>query len=210
MVLGISMVTYGDYYFTALGFCLVVLGTILASVKVSRIQPYSAQSLIRHGKTVMTNRLMTGTLKLPLLEILLRMCPLAALQSLAYGTMTGEVRQLIRDYNSPRSIPPKDMAAILLNGLLAFAQNLSSFQTNKVVGALTIAVCANVKQCMTILLAIAVFDVKVEMWNSLGMITALGGVCWYSWIELVNRGKTYSPQYRRSSTSQHQKALEAV
>lgn len=37
MVLGIGMVTYGDYYFTARGFILTALGVVLASIKVRKI-----------------------------------------------------------------------------------------------------------------------------------------------------------------------------
>jgi hypothetical protein len=53
IILGVCMVTYGDYYFTVLGFSLTLLGVILAALK-----------------TITSNRLMTGSLALPALEIL--------------------------------------------------------------------------------------------------------------------------------------------
>ena len=67
--------------------------------------------------------------------------------------------------------------------------NISSFSTNKYAGALTITVCANVKQCLTILLGIAAFGVKVGGLNGMGMAVALAGAAWYSVVELDSRGK---------------------
>jgi len=36
MTVGIAAATFGDYYFTVMGFCLTVLGVVLAAVKVGR------------------------------------------------------------------------------------------------------------------------------------------------------------------------------
>jgi Triose-phosphate Transporter family len=35
VVIGVALATYGDYYFTSAGFCLTLLGVVLAAVKVS-------------------------------------------------------------------------------------------------------------------------------------------------------------------------------
>jgi hypothetical protein len=45
-------------------------------------------------------------------------------------------------------------------------------------------VCGNVKQCLTILLGIAIFGVKVGWINGVGMVGALVGAAWYSVVEL--------------------------
>lgn len=45
------------------------------------------------------------------------------------------------------------------------------------------------KQCLTVLLGIAVFGVKMGMSNGLGMAVALGGAAWYSVVELHSRGR---------------------
>lgn len=74
--------------------------------------------------------------------------------------------------------------ALLGNGLLAFFLNVSSFSTNKVAGALTMTVCGNIKQCLTVLLGIVLFGVKVGFLNGLGMLIAMGGAAWYSAVEL--------------------------
>ncbi|KAH8812800.1 TPT-domain-containing protein [Xylogone sp. PMI_703] len=173
IILGVGLVTYGDYYFTRLGFMLTLLGVVLAAIK-----------------TVVTNRLMTGSRKLPPLEFLLRMCPLAAVQSLLYAYFTGE-GALFMKYVEEGHLTNYQIFALLSNAIIAFLLNISSFQTNKVAGALTMTVCGNVKQVLTVLLGIVLFNVKVGLWNGLGMVIALAGAAYYSKVEL-NKKKEQS------------------
>lgn len=130
---------------------------------------------------------MTGSLKLPALEVLLRMSPLAAIQSVLYAYATGELDAFL-DYTEAGSLTPFLLWALLGNGFLAFLLNMASFQTNKLAGALTITVCGNIKQCLTILLGIVLFNVRVTQLNGLGMAMALGGAAWYSRVELTSKG----------------------
>ena len=131
---------------------------------------------------------MTGSLKLPALEILLRMSPLAAIQSVLYAYLAGETAG-IQVAIAEGKISNGMWLALLGNGFLAFVLNISSFQTNKLAGALTIAVAANIKQTLTILLGIALFNVRVGFLNGLGMIITLLGAAWYSKVELDSKGK---------------------
>ncbi|KAK1780639.1 triose-phosphate transporter family-domain-containing protein [Copromyces sp. CBS 386.78] len=169
LILGVGLATYGDYYFTTAGFILTFLGVILAVVK-----------------TVATNRIMTGALALSPLETLLRMSPLACAQALMCAIASGELAGF-REQN-----PEGPSGALILtlagNGLLAFCLNYSSFSTNKVAGAVTMTVCGNIKQCLTILLGIVLFGVQVGFLNGCGMVIALAGAAWYSAVEL--RSKT--------------------
>ena len=171
VILGVGLVTYGDYYFTAIGFTLTLLGVVLSAFK-----------------TVMSNRIMTGSLALPALEILLRMSPLAAVQSFLYAVATGEA-SAFSAWVAQGNLTPSYSSALLGNGLLAFLLNVSSFQTNKLAGALTMTVCANLKQCLTVLFGILLFDVTVGVWNGAGMLVTLGGAAIYSKVELDSKGK---------------------
>lgn len=131
---------------------------------------------------------MTGSLALPALEILLRMAPLAALQSISYACVTGEVAQLIT-FASEGHLPLTLCFTLAGNGFLAFILNISSFQTNKMAGALTLTVAGNVKQCMTILLGIVLFNVQVTLINGMGMFISVLGAGIYSKVELDSKGK---------------------
>lgn len=131
---------------------------------------------------------MTGSLALPALEILLRMSPLAALQSIIFSAATGELSSFLQ-FHADGHFSRATMYALAGNGLLAFLLNITSFQTNKLAGALTISVCGNIKQCLTILLGIVLFNVKVGPLNGAGMFVALAGAAWYSKVELSSKMK---------------------
>lgn len=127
---------------------------------------------------------MTGALKLHPFEALLRLCPLAAIQSLLGAAMTGELLTLSRTANT---ITRRTIALLILNGTLAFAQNIVSFHTNKVAGPLTITVCANLKQVATIVLGVVTFEKRLSIVGSAGMVLALGGSAWNSVGRLAQR-----------------------
>ncbi|TIA60131.1 TPT-domain-containing protein, partial [Aureobasidium pullulans] len=98
IVAGVGLSTYGDYYATLLGASLTFLGVFLAALK-----------------TVATNKLLTGSLKLPALELLLRMSPLAAVQSLLWATATGEVSHFL-DFIAEGNLSTSLIIALLGNG----------------------------------------------------------------------------------------------
>jgi len=171
IITGAAFTTYGDYYFTPLGFFLTLLGVILAALK-----------------TVATNRLMTGNLKLHALELLFRMSPLAAIQSLIYACLVGEVHGFY-GWVTQGNLDRGYSIALAGNGLLAFLLNVASLHTNKLAGALTMSICANLKQCLTVLLGILLFDTRVGVVSGYGMIITLVGAAVYSKVELEIRNK---------------------
>lgn len=131
---------------------------------------------------------MTGPLALSPLETLLRLSPLAFLQALGCAFLGGEVSSFMASRATPGTLPNQTLMLVLAgNGLLAFVLNISSFSTNRIAGALTMTVCGNVKQCLTVLLGIVLFGVKVGPLNGLGMLIALAGAAWYSAVELHSK-----------------------
>ena len=174
VIIGVALATAGDYYFTTLGFLLTLLGTLLAAVK-----------------TVLTNRIQKS-MSSPLhpLDLLLRMSPLACLQSLFYAFLLGESQSLIT-YLSTLSIRSLTGLVIKLsiNGMLAFGLNYVSFTANKKTSPLTMTVAANLKQCLSIILGVWVFELQVGWMNGLGIIIALAGGAWYGKVEFGIRSK---------------------
>ena len=135
---------------------------------------------------------MTGALALSPLETLLRMSPLAFAQAVVCAMLSGEFADFRR--NNPDGPSRMMVLALAGNGLLAFMLNVSSFSTNKVAGALTMTVCGNIKQCLTVLLGIVLFGVKVGFLNGMGMLVALAGAAWYSAVELRAKGAKAAPR----------------
>lgn len=121
VVAGVAFATFGDYDYTAMGFFLTVLGTVLAAVK-----------------TVVTNRVQVGRLKLHPLDLLLRMSPLAFIQTMIYSYFSGEMAQVTEFYHT--SFSTSLFFALLVNGIIAFFLNVVSFTANKKTSALTMTV----------------------------------------------------------------------
>ncbi|KAM0459866.1 hypothetical protein ACHAPV_000116 [Trichoderma viride] len=181
LIIGATMTTAGEMSFSDAGFLLTILGVILAAIK-----------------TVVTNRFMTGSLALPPVEFLMRMSPLAALQALACATASGEVsgfRALVR--SGEINLAPAS-ASLAGNGFLALLLNISSFNTNKLAGALTMTVCGNLKQCLTVMIGIFLFNVSVDFLNGAGMAVTMMGAAIYSKAELDNKNKKKQQQQEAS------------
>lgn len=139
---------------------------------------------------------MTGSLALPPVEFLMRMSPLAALQALACATATGEVWGFWDLITSGDISLPPALASLVGNGFLAFLLNISSFNTNKLAGALTMTVCGNLKQCLTVMLGIVLFNVTVDWLNGAGMGVTMIGAAIYSKAELDNKKKKQETAYK--------------
>lgn len=161
VVAGVGFATAGDYYFTPMGFILTLLGAFLAALK-----------------TVVTNRIQTGRLKLSPLELLYRMSPLAFVQTMVYAYFTGEIAAVQKF--AGENIGRREVMILAGNGILAFALNVISFTANKKTGALTMTVAANIKQILTIILSIAFWGLAVGWLNGLGILLTLAGGAAYA------------------------------
>jgi len=190
-----SDATYGDYYFSPGGFALTLLGVLLAIYKVRRPPSSSTGkpanlSPCSPTQIIATNRILTGTLALSPLEALHRLSQLAFAQALLGAYLTGELAAATATATGglPSShAGPLPFLELAGNGLLGFLLNVSSFATNRAAGALTMTVCANVKQRLTVLLGIMLFRVRVGALKGVSMGVALAGAAWYSVVKLRGR-----------------------
>ncbi|KAL7319997.1 hypothetical protein PS15m_003069 [Mucor circinelloides] len=161
VVLGVAFATFGEYNYTRLGFVLTVLGTVLAAIK-----------------TVVTNRVQVGRLKLHPLDLLLRMSPLAFVQTMIYSYVTGEMAE-VTEFCRTR-LTMSLCFALLINGIMAFFLNVVSFTANKKTSALTMTVAGNVKQVLSIILAVIIFNLNITFTNLIGIMLTLAGGAWYT------------------------------
>lgn len=56
-------------------------------------------------------------------------------------------------------------------------------------------VCGNLKQCLTVLIGIFLFNVSVDLLNGAGMAVTMVGAGIYSKAELDNKKRKQQPQY---------------
>lgn len=159
-MLGVGFATCDEYKFTYIGFFLTVLGAVLASIK-----------------TIVTNRVQVGRLKLNPLDLLFRMSPLAFIQCIFYAYVTGELDR-VSEFATD-NITINLASGLFLNGVIAFALNIVSFTANKKTSALTMTVAGNVKQVLSIVLSVIIFDYAITSTNSFGIILTLIGGAWY-------------------------------
>ncbi|GAA5876629.1 hypothetical protein JCM8547_002425 [Rhodosporidiobolus lusitaniae] len=161
VILGVVFATFGDYSFTAWGFILTLIGTLLAALK-----------------TIITNRVQVGRLKLHPLDLLVRMSPLAFMQCVFFGWWSGELDR-VREYGATEMTRHKAIA-LAMNGAIAFGLNVVSFTANKKTSALTMTV-------LTIVLAVIIFNVSLNPTNVLGITLTLAGGAWYARVELQEK-----------------------
>ncbi|THG99494.1 hypothetical protein EW026_g2873 [Hermanssonia centrifuga] len=228
VILGVVLATYGDYYFTAWGLCLTLVGTVLASLKTvftnvlqsspkpdsrplsvtpkmpqpvalqykrPRDEPIGWQDLSLVTSYIRT--LLPPRLDLHPLDLLTRMSPLAFVQCLMYAYMSGELGRIgtsmwwfgVSNHgadlvqNGKHQMDLVQVLILLFNGCIAFGLNVVSFSANGKVGALSMTVAANVKQVLTILFAVSLFDLTITPTNALGISATLIGGAWYAWVE---------------------------
>ena len=127
------------------------------------------------------------------------MSPLAFVQCVLYAHFSGELHQ-VRAYS--HQITKGKTLALAFNGVIAFGLNVVSFTANKKVGAVSMTVAglsfaltsvfhirahgcgtANVKQALTIMLAVMIFDLTITSINALGILLAIAGGAWYALVE---------------------------
>jgi hypothetical protein len=132
----------------------------------------------------------------------MRMSPLAFVQCVLYAHLSGELTH-VRAY-ALREMTHGKALALACNGAIAFGLNVVSFTANMRVGALSMTVAgnvffsvttrrelwqlisflpANVKQVMTILFAVTIFDLTITGTNAMGILLTLLGGAWYAVVE---------------------------
>ncbi|KIM27912.1 hypothetical protein M408DRAFT_16507 [Serendipita vermifera MAFF 305830] len=198
VVAGVGFTTYGDYYFTYWGLILTLFGTFLASLKTivtNLLQNGNPKrrSIVDDKSTARGTGRMTmpgSGLKLHPLDLLGRMSPLAFIQCVIYGWASGELDGVSRF--GATHMDSRRLFALCINGMIAFGLNVVSFTANKKSGPLSISVAANVKQVLTVLLAVFIFNLVITPMNMVGIVLTLGGGAWYAAVEYKEKAKKRS------------------
>jgi uncharacterized membrane protein len=111
------------------------------------------------------------------------MSPLAFIQCIVYAQLTGEMDN-VREFSS-ENMTFHLASGLIFNGFIAFALNVVSFTANKKTSALTMTVAGNVKQVLSIVLAVVIFDLSINSTNAVGILLTLGGGAWYGYVAIL-------------------------
>jgi drug/metabolite transporter (DMT)-like permease len=185
VIVGVGFATYGDYYATGWGLLLTLLGTFLAALKT--IFTNVLQSTSVHIPSRSSSLFLPPALSLHPLDLLTRMCPLAFIQCVFYALLSGELNG-ITEWSS-REMTWLKAVGLLVNGCIAFGLNVVSFTANKKAGALSMTVAANIKQVLTILFAVLLFNLNITLMNGAGIIFTLAGGAWYGYVDYGEKRK---------------------
>ncbi|KAL1689878.1 triose-phosphate transporter family-domain-containing protein [Schizophyllum commune] len=146
------------------------------------------------------------TISLDPMSLLYVLSPIAFAECMLLSWMTGEWDQVVTALvgKDGRSIRTHSgiVSALALNGCIAFMLNVVSFGANKRVGAVGMSVAANVKQALTILLAVVIFDFMITPLNVLGISLTLIGGALYAWVELAEKQRRKALQEGASTARQ--------
>lgn len=163
VVVGVALACSGPFGASLVGALLTFCGVVLSA-----------------AKSVATNIMLVGPLRLDPLDLLLRMSVLCTAQCLAYAWFSGELSDALAFVAAHDDVPTLG-AALLFNGALAFGLSYASFTANKSTSSLSIAVVGNVKQVLLIVLTVLIFRDPLNAVQGVGIfMTFLGGFL-YTW-----------------------------
>ncbi|CAN0147699.1 unnamed protein product, partial [Hapterophycus canaliculatus] len=95
-------------------------------------------------KNVLSGEMLTGEMKMPPMQLLSRMTPLALVQMTFCAFAFGEVNDLVGNWEVLKG--GTALYVVALTGIGSFSLNLTSLQANKVTSPLTLSIMANLKQ----------------------------------------------------------------
>ncbi|KAI0037077.1 TPT-domain-containing protein, partial [Vararia minispora EC-137] len=209
VVIGVGLATFGNYRSTFWGFSLTLLGAVLAAMKTvatNLLQASSRSPAPFHRRAPLRARALSLSIVIPFppslrfprlnlhpLDLLTRMSPFAFAQCLLYAHLSGELDVL--RHRSPRDLFPSFLhahpwmypAILIANGVIAFGLNVVSFEANRRAGAVAMGVASNVKQVLTILCAVSLFELSLSYANVTGILLTLVGGAWYAAVEQAEK-----------------------
>lgn len=155
VAIGVYLACTGDKTCTFLGLLITLAAVVFAGLKV-----------------VLSNKFLSGDLKLHPVDLILHQAPLSALWCLIAMVLSGEAQVLLDNWDRL----PALSTWYLITGVVSFLLNVTSFYANKVTSPVTLCVCGNMKQIFVIALSIGIHHDAVTPIKLAGIaIVSIGG-----------------------------------
>ncbi|KAF1336186.1 Drug/metabolite transporter, partial [Globisporangium splendens] len=155
---GVYLACQGDKSCTFLGLLITIAAVIFAGLKV-----------------VLSNKFLSGDLKLHPVDLILHQAPLSAMWCLMAMFMSGEWAILMKHWDQL----PALSTWYLITGVVSFLLNVTSFYANKVTSPVTLCVCGNMKQILVITLSIVINHDVITAQKLLGIfVVTVGGIAY--------------------------------
>lgn len=155
---GVYLACTGDKTCTFLGLLITLAAVLFAGLKV-----------------VLSNKFLSGDLKLHPVDLILHQAPLSAFWCLIAMVLSGEWQILMANWDRI----PELSTWYLVTGVISFLLNVTSFYANKVTSPVTLCVCGNMKQIFVITLSIAINHDVISNQKLFGIcVVTVGGAAY--------------------------------
>ncbi|RLN63217.1 hypothetical protein BBJ29_005777 [Phytophthora kernoviae] len=158
---GVYLACTGDNSCTVLGFVITAVAIIFAGLK-----------------AVLSNKFLSGDLKLHPVDLILHQAPLSACWCLVTMFLTGEVDTIMDNWE----VVPSASFWFILTGIISFMLNVTSFMANKVTSPVTLCVCGNMKQVVVIIMSILINNDVITVQKAIGIVVVSIGGATYAYI----------------------------
>jgi len=166
VIIGVALAMYGELELMTItipSVIIILLGCVLSS-----------------SKSITAGRFLQNR-NIPPLVLAKNMSKLAVPQMLVLSFLLGELTTVWENWDETWTA--NTIAALIINGMLAFFLNFSNFMFTKHTSPLTVTIAGNVKQVLTILLSVIIFQSPLTMINLTGTIIAVVGAMSYSYVQ---------------------------
>ena len=169
--IGVAFSCFGEINLTWTGLFITLAGCFLSS-----------------GKSISIKQTLSGQYELQSADLITRMSPIAAIEMFFLIFYKNEDDKIISP-TSKYTISILGIFGAILSGVIAYFLNLSNFLATHHTSPLTVTIAGCVKQVVTIILSVLIFDKSLTLLNTIGIIITTIGSLWYSIIELKNKKK---------------------
>ncbi|OHT13287.1 Phosphate/phosphoenolpyruvate translocator protein [Tritrichomonas foetus] len=181
--IGVAFSCFGEINLTKFGLFVTVFGCFLSA-----------------AKSISVKLSLTGNYELHSFDLLQRMSPIAAIEMFGLILLTGENKSMVDSKTYEGSF--LGIIGCLISGVFAFILNLTNFLATFHTSPLTVTIVGCVKQVLTIILSVIIFDKKITMTNIFGIVVTTFGSLWYGLLKMKKAPKTeLLPMSTPSSTN---------
>lgn len=164
---GMMLTVKGEVNFTFLGFFVTIAGCVLSALKV-----------------VVCSKFLSGTYSLHPIDLLDKTTPYAFLTMLPFIYML-EFENMAATFEQWGNLNVTFM--LLLSSTTAFLLNVTNFFTNQTTSPLVLSVSGNVKQCLSIVISIIMFQDPINWINATGIVITILGTFAFNMIRYKER-----------------------
>ncbi|KAL0230569.1 hypothetical protein PCE1_004126 [Barthelona sp. PCE] len=169
LIVGMIIACYGEMNANGWGMFFAIFGVILSALK-----------------AVMAHKFLAGEYKLHPIDLVSRMGLYSLVWLFPYSLITESKKVLVLSATENAGLAWR---MIFTSGVIAFFLNISNFIVNQQTSPVTLTVCGNLKQLLTIILSVFIFQNVITWVNGFGILITLVGAGIYSYYE-VNRKLT--------------------